>query len=269
MQSYLLNQTESPMKKQLLIAFLFLAMYPSFGQQFLLFEFMKVEDKDILNYLALEDFWSKIHHEEIKDGAITGWDLWALQPGGQDQGYQYLAVTVYDDLNKMMNGSAIEQILARAKRAYPEMTENDIAKKIETGAASRSRAQVLFLEPVVQTQNTFDMPLGTVAQMALMKTANSIEYEKAEEEVFMPLHEMVVNDGLKGSWSVARVILPAGSESPASHLVFNMFKDMKQYVSSLSMDVSKYIKDWDAVNKGVATRDQKWVYLATLARKLR
>ncbi len=257
------------LKKLFTIGFMLAGLQAYCQKEYLSFEFMKVQDKNITAYMAYEDFWSKIHQEAIKEGACIGWDLWALQPGGQDQGYQYLAVTVYNDMNKMMAGPSLDQILAFAKKAYPNMSPDDITKKITAGAETRSRAEVLLLENIDGTQDKFDMPLGTVAQMDFMKANDAAAYEKAESDVFKPIHQKAVDEGLKGSWSVARIILPSGTDAYATHITFNMFKDSNQYISSLSLDLSKYVTDMDPVNKGVATRDDRWQYLATLIKKLR
>ncbi|HSQ47191.1 MAG TPA: hypothetical protein VLM44_09760, partial [Lutibacter sp.] len=57
---------------------------------YLLFEFMKVDNEQEQAYMETESFWEKIHEQRTKNGEILGWDLWSLQPGGEDQGYQYL-----------------------------------------------------------------------------------------------------------------------------------------------------------------------------------
>jgi hypothetical protein len=257
------------LKKLFTIGLMFAGLQAFSQTQYLTFEFMKVQDKDLVNYMALEDFWSKIHQEQIKEGACTGWDLWSLRPGGQDQGFQYLAVTVYKDMKQMMAETSVDQLMDAAKKAYPNMSQDDIMKKTLAGSASRERAVILYLADIDQTKGNFDMPLGTVAQMDFMKAEDADAYVKAEKEVFKPLHQKVVDQGLKGSWSLASVILPSGTEAYATHITFNMYKDMNQYIAGRSLDLSKYVTDWDAVNKGVATRKDKWEYLATLINKLR
>ncbi len=52
-------------------------------------------------------FGKKIHAERVKSGAILVWDLWELKPDETAQGYQYLTVTVFDDMKKALNGGNI------------------------------------------------------------------------------------------------------------------------------------------------------------------
>lgn len=257
------------MKKLIVIPFLLGVTLLYSQANFVTFEFMKVEDQHLLDFMALEDFWSKIHQEGIKEGAYSGWDLWSLKPGGQDQGYQFLVVTVYDDVKKMLKGSSIEAIMARAAKAYPGMSQEEIMKRAMSGAASRSRAMIMHIAVTETTEGTFDMPLGTIATLGMMKANNNSEYEKAESEVFKPVHQKSVDQGLKGSWSLGKILSPTGSDAYASHTTINMYKDLDQYLSEVNTDLSTFITDWEPVTKGLETRDMKYVYMATLERKLR
>ena len=237
------------MKKLIIIPLMFVFSMAYCQEFYITFELMKVKDKNLINYLELEEFWSKIHQEGINDGAYTGWDLWSLKPGGQDQGYQFLVVTVFDDMKKMLKGSSIDEILARAKKAYPDLTEEQIREKTMAGSDSRSRGKVLYCGIVDGTEGEFDMPLGTIATIGMMKASNNDAYVKAEREIFKPMHQKVVDEGLKGSWGLWRIISPSGSDTFATHFTVNMFKDVDQYLSERNADLSNYVTDWMQLTK--------------------
>ena len=80
---------------------------------------MKVDNEQEAAYAETEAFWEKIHQQRAKNGDIIGWDLWALQPGGEDQGFQYMTVNLYNDPVKMMSGGDGDTFMASAKAAYP------------------------------------------------------------------------------------------------------------------------------------------------------
>ena len=240
----------------------------AYSQEFhITFEFMKVKDKNLVAYLELEEFWSKIHQEGVNEGAYTGWDLWSLKPGGQDQGYQFLVVTVYDDMKKMMEGSGMDEILARAKKAYPDLSEEQIMEKAMAGGASRTRGVVLYCSYIDGTEGEFDMPVGTLATIGMMKANNNEAYVKAEREVFKPWHQKSVDQGMKGSWGLWRIVSPTGADTHASHFTVNMFKDVDQWMSESMGELGEI--DSDAVNKGLETREMRFVYMATLETKIR
>ena len=246
---------------------------------YLEFDFMRVDNELDALYAETEAFWEKIHEQRLKNGDIIGWDLWALQPGGEDQNFQYLTVSLYNDPVKMMSGAAWENILDRAKAAYPAMSEEDLTKKLNQTAATRDVAVRIFLELIDGTTGDFDMPLGTVASIDLMKVDldKYSAYEQAESKVFKPAHQKDVDAGLKGSWGLARFISPIGSDTYASHLTVNMYKDYEQYFKEYQRF---YMENGDdgpaptdaqakAIQDGIATRDMKYVYLATLIKTVK
>ena len=237
---------------------------------YLTFEFMKVSNTQESSYQETENFWQKIHEQRVKSGEIVGWDLWALAPGGEDQHYQYLTVTVYNDPLKMMNG--MSDLMGMAKKAYPNMTEEQIVEKLNETSKSRSLAVRLFLEEVKSTTDKFPMNVGTVASIDLMKVqdGNYDAYEKAETEVFLPMHQKMVDDGAKGSWGLERVMLPYGSDVYTTHITVNMYSGMEQYIKSMSYDMGDMSSDMtNKIQDGLKTRDMRWTYMAYLMKKVR
>ncbi len=128
----------------ILIAFMFLGnSIIAQDKLFLVFEFMKVDNEQQAAYMETESFWEKIHQERTKSGDIIGWDLWSLQPGGENDGYQYLTVTLYNDPIKMMSsGGNFESAL---KAAYPKMSEEQLMSKFNNSAKSRDLAKRVIL----------------------------------------------------------------------------------------------------------------------------
>jgi hypothetical protein len=168
----------------------------------------------------------------------------------------------------MLTGSTIDQIMERAQKAYPDMEPGALLEKLMGGTSSRSRAKIAYTEQIDKTEGEFEMPIGTYTEMSLIK-ATAEGYEKAESEIFKPLFQKAVNDGAIGSWAIARFISPTGSDTYASHMTFNMYKNVGQFVDSDNYDYEQHVPDWDALNKGLETRDLKWSYHGTLLKKVR
>lgn len=88
--------------------------------------------------------------------------------------------------------------------------------------------------------------------------------------IFKPWHQQMVDAGAKSSWGLARVMFPAGSDRYASHLVFNMYQDLAQYVAADAYQGPESTLATDlAVQAGLKTRDLKSVKLARLVRMVR
>ncbi len=234
---------------------------------FLTFEFMRVDEDQSDAYMNIERFWSGIHQERANAGEIIGWDLWSLQPGGEDQGYQYLTVTLYSSYRDMLAGGS--DYMALAKAAYADMSDEDLEKTFDATSGTRDLAVRLFMQLIDETDGDFDMPLGTMATIDIMKALND-DYEDIESAIFKPSHQDAVDFDSKGSWSLLRVILPAGSDRYTSHVTVNMYKDVDQFASWSAPGGGESSMEQDmAIEQGIASREMKKVYFAKLEMKVR
>ena len=148
---------------------------------------MKVDNEQENAYMETETLWQKLHEARVKNGDIIGWDLWALSPGGEEQGFQYLTVTLHNDPVKMLEGGGFQKAMTAA---FPNITEKQ-QQIMDATAKTRDLAVRIQAERISSTTGEFDMPIGSIAQMDMMKVAmgNSAIYEKAEDEVFKKLHK--------------------------------------------------------------------------------
>lgn len=260
------------MKKFLLVFALVLLVSNAFAQDklYLVFEMMEVDNEQEMDYMETENFWEKIHQQRVQNDEIIGWDLWQLAPGGEDQGYQYMTVTLFDNVASMFEGV---DFISNVKKAYPNMKEDDLMKKLNNSSKTRDLAVRLYLEDIARTSGTNEMPLGTIAFLDFMKVDmdNYAAYEKAEMDVFQPMHQKQVDAGQKDYWSLMRIMLPVGSDTYASHITVNMFKNVESAFSSggggnwdgLTDAQQKVIQD------GLALRDMKVSNMARLVKKVR
>lgn len=252
---------------------LFLSNY-SYGQDsddqlYLIFEFMEVDNEQETAYAETEEFWNKVHQERVNAGEIVGWDLWSLRPGGENQGAQYLTVTLFNDPVQMMQPM---NWMEHFSNAYPDMSDEELSAELERGAASRDLAYRYYIQQVAYTDSDYEMDIGTIAQLDLMKVKfDSVtsygDYENTEIEVFMPIHQEMVDNGEKESWSLVRVMNPIGNDTFFSHMTISFFQDWEQYYSS-GMSANS-LSEQLMVQQGLETRTMEWVYLATLVDMVR
>ena len=260
------------MKKVVLITALMLFGFMANAQEklYLVFEFMKVDNEQVSAYMDTEALWQKLHEARVKNGDIIGWDLWALSPGGEDQGFQYLTVTLHSDPVKMMEGGGFQEAF---DVAFPNITEQE-QKIMDATAKTRDLAVRIYAQEIATTTGSSpaEMVLGTVAQIDMMKVdmGNYGAYEKAEAEVFQPLHQKAVDAGEKISWGLIRFMNPLGSDTYASHMTVNMFKDYKQALNqNINFNEGASPATTKLMQEGIAARDMKFVYMAQLIRMAR
>ena len=125
---------------------------------------------------------------------------------------------------------------------------------------------------VARTDDDFQYTPGILATFDLMKAVEGKfqEYETAEEQIFLPLHQKKISNDLMEDWRFLRTALPTGSEAKSTHLTMNIYRDYIQFFNSMEFeDMEMTDKEQEAMLEGLKSRDQKWVYLATLQSAVR
>jgi len=259
------------MKKLIMIMVMTLITTMAIGQDekplYLLFEFMHVDEGMGAAYAETEEFWERVHVQRVKNGDCIGWDLWRLEPSGQEQGAQFMTVSLYNDPVKMMDGG---DFMKAWNGAYPNLSDEESNKKMEMTAKSRDLTHRVFLQEIDKTNDNFDMPIGTLAVINFMKAkpGESGAYEKMESEVFKPYHQGDVDSGGRANWGLLRNMLGYATEAYASHITVDMFTGYDQFFNGAGMGpaTDAQQKAYQEMDK---LRDLKSVTMATLVRKVR
>ena len=259
----------------LALCFLFLGLYgqdDDNNQTYLHFQWVSVDNTQEYSYNKVEDFWAKIHQERANMGDIVGWDLWSLQPHGEKQNFQYLIVEVHDDPIKMMDGSSWKNLYKAAEAAYPDMSKYDLISKMRKASKTRDIVydQYLVLMGGTDGEN-FKMEEGIISRMNFMKVdqENQDAYVKGEMDVFLPMHQSSVDAGKRGSWGLAGVMVPWGSDVYANYMTFDMYSGYEQMFTEYdgmdppSDEMQKKMDD------AIALRELKWGVIATMVKKVR
>jgi len=240
--------------------------------KYLVFEFIKVETSQMYDFIEHKDFMEKVYQSALNDNKILGWDFWSLQSGADEGEFQYITITYFKDPVTMMKGLTDEDIIKYSMIANPHLTEKQVSEKLEAAVSTHDLAQRSYMQQVSSTKDNFKMKKGILASFDLMKAAEGKfqDYENAEKEVFMPIHQNRIEKGLMGSWTLLRTALPFGSEAKSTHLTMNMYANYVQFFNALEYDdMESTVEQRTAVEKGLKSRDQKWVYLATLQSLIR
>jgi len=236
-------------------------------KNYLVFEFIRIEAGKTVDYLENKDFLSSIYQEAVNSGDIQGWDLWSLRRSSDPDAFHFATVTYYNDPVKMMNGSEIDFLIENGKKAFPNMSEDELKTKIRDAHDDRDLALRSYMVEVASTDDEFQYKPGTLASFDLMKAMEGRfeEYETAEREVFLPIHAKKIKAGLMENWRFLRTAVPTGSEAASTHMTMNVYKNYLQFFNSLEYeDRDLNENQLVAIEKGLQSRDQKWVYLATL-----
>lgn len=234
---------------------------------YLLFEFMHVDEGQGDAYAETEKFWEKVHVQRVKNGDCIGWDLWRLEPSGQKQGAQFMTVSLYNDPVKMMDGGDFNKAWTAA---YPNLTDAESNEKFAMTAKSRDLTHRVFLQEIDKTNDSFDMPIGTLAVINFMKAkpGQAGAYEKMESEVFKPMHQSDVDAGGRANWGLLRNMLGYGTEAYTTHITVDMYTGYDQFFNAGSNGPATDAQQ-KAYQEMAALRDLKSLTMATLVRKVR
>src|SRR5690554_5976845 len=166
----------------------------------------------------------------------------------------------------MMNGLSLEKLIEIGKQSFPEMDEDKIGERIKQSLGFRDLAMISYMVEIANSEDEVKMVPGMLASFDLMKAAEGRfeEYERAEKEIFLPLHEKKIDAGFMEGWSLLRTAVPAGSEARSTHMTLNIYSDYMQFFNSLEYEQPATEAELAAIEKGLSSRDQKWIYLATL-----
>ena len=96
---------------------------------------------------------------------------------------------------------------------------------------------------------------------------NFSAYEKAESEFFKPLHQDEIENDQRSSWKLYRFVSPTGSDTYASHITMNVYKDYAQVFSVQDDEVTLTEDQQKSFDKGISLREMKYVHMATLLKK--
>src|SRR5690606_27997419 len=170
------------------------------------------------------------------------------------------------------NGLDDEALMKYTNIAYPHLSESQVKTLFEQALVMRDMPMRLYMRELVSTDDNFQFKSGALASFDLMKAGEGkfSEYEKAETDVLWPLHEKRSEQRLIGHWCFMRTALPLVAESKSTHLPMNIYRDYMQFFNAQAdEDLSQSAAQREAVNEGLKSRDQKWVYLATLENVVR
>jgi len=177
-------------------------------------EFMKTTGSED-DYLAIEKEWKNIHQRRLDKGLIYGWYLVGKRFTGTTDPYNYLTVTIYPSFEAMQSPFP-EEIF--------EGYDDEFLQKTE---ASRD---------LIRTE-IYDTPLITelvrmprYAHVSFMKVdqGNDEDYLTLEQDIWKPVHEAMIKEGIQTSWSVYRQLYPAGYNTEYNYVTINGFSDIRK-----------------------------------------
>ena len=198
---------------------------------FVVVDFLKVQPEKHSSYLDVEQkIWKPMHQERINQGIIVGWFLYAVEFSGSDDEYNFVAITLYDNADKLEN----PWVADLPGKVHPGMKPEEIMKQTYE-ARDHIRSQLCYSIAAAP-----EIPLEKPAaymQVNYMKVEPSLssQYEQLETEIWFPIHNESIRSGRTAGWSLWSMLFPRGDGLPYQYLTLNAFSE---YAYAFELDFS-------------------------------
>jgi len=176
-------------------------------------DYFKASSERIGEYLLVErELWKPIHEERLARGIILGWSLYSLFVGEPDAPYNYIAVNVFDDFDKI-DYLDLDEIVAAV---YPE---KDLGGFYQTTRKSREvvRTEIWKVDAVVgggddgATEGAAPLPIGNYLTKNFFDSRDgSGEHLEMETDFWEPIHRLRQSRGWLQGWAMATLRYPGG-----------------------------------------------------------
>ena len=180
---------------------------------------------------ANEEAFLKTYKENFKpankirqqNGKITNWGLYRIHFTGSGDEYNFVTIHYYDAWEKTEGNDNWIELM---KAANPK---GDAAAILSKAGSLRSIVrQSLYLRTDATSSDS--APPSNYFEIEYMKVKDGMaaEYVKTEKEIWKPLHQVLVNDGKRSSWSLWSLVIPGGTGRSHEYATGNGFSSYKQ-----------------------------------------
>lgn len=160
--------------------------------------YMKVKPESANDYLEVEKAWKKLHVKAVEAGVYNGWQLWRNIHAGADDPYQYITIGWYNDYEHTFGENSPEGWWEGV------FTEEELTELLEKTPASRTYAFEDVCHQLLTVDNAENFKYLMVSRN-LIPPDRFEEYVLMETEIFKPVHEEMIRQGLMAHWGVWQI----------------------------------------------------------------
>ena len=223
-------------------------------------DFMKA--KTGVEYVSLEkDIWKALHQERVKNGDIAAWYWYEVRfPYGHGVEYDYVTVTVYDDLAKLKE--PIKDLEAAAKSVYPDMEISQLYEKTSSARDLVWGEMFTLIDEAVPGPSNTPAEFIAVNFMAVDEEKGAA-YTKIERELIKPVQIARTEAGNLLDWLLFARLAPKGDDYEYQYITVDAFGSWENYGKKSFMEAWKKVHP----DKDPESSHKKIVEIRTLKRK--
>lgn len=183
-------------------------------------DYMKVSKDKVNDYLEVERIWKKIHEKRLEKGLITAWYFYQVANAPADaRDYQFVTVNVCSSFSSLENPFP-EDVFSSV------YSNEELQKYMKKTGESRDliRSEVWHMESSAMTPpSDSEKPPYILTSYMQPVAGKEADYERMEREIFLKLHQELVNRKNMNAWVFLSRKFPGGSEVPYSYMTVNVF----------------------------------------------
>jgi len=197
------------------------------GSVYVKMDYMKLTDATPREYLEVElGEWRAIQEQRFRQGVTTAWYFYEMMPGARkddDQPYDYITVSVFDDYDKVFDDAGTEAIF----QVYPGIELQDLYDRADA-ARSFVRSDLWKLTGVT-APDAESKPMGPYLIITYYDALNDIsEIIEIESGFWAPIHETRIRRGHLKSAAHLVVSNPADEARNYSFSTVEYFDTLSQ-----------------------------------------
>lgn len=198
-------------------------------------DYMRAAGPQMADYLEVEqEIWKPMHQERFNRGIILSWDFYAVFAGDQVDAYNYIAVNVFDDFDKI----DYYDLNAIAQQVYPDM---NISELMERTRASREvvRTEIWKVDKRLLNEGQAS-PQGTYTTTRFFKKDK--ETEKSTDHLLdfeSGIHKERIDQNKLNSWGKYTLLYPEGNPSSYTNIEISYFDNMIDVIEPSGVTIAR------------------------------
>ena len=224
-------------------------------------DYMKVEAGHYENYRAVEKAWKKIHQANIKAGKYLFWELTGvLSPSGDNVEYNYITRVVCSGEAQLAAFYETEYMPTNWKSL---LTAEEIEVVNGTNASrTRVKSEVWASIDAIYGKEVNKAKIQVVNFFARPAGKTRADHIEMENDIWKPVHQARVDDGVLQGWLMAGKVLPFGNEVKYKEATIDLYTNLTEYMTPWFEQYFKKVHP----GKDIDQLEEKTVAAATLAK---
>lgn len=223
-------------------------------------DYFKAPTEQIGNYLHVEqELWKPVHQARLDSGIILGWSFYSTFVAEPDAPYNYIAVNVFDDFDKI-DYFGLNEIVAEI---YPE---KDLSEFYEQTRATREvvRTEIWRVNDIVIDDDN-KLPIGNyITKNFFDSREGSGEHEEMELDFWGGIHEVRLERDILKSWAMYTLYYPAGDARHYTYSTVDYYQRLSDMTIGAGMELARiaypYVADEELSENFTRTSQSRSLY---------